>query len=99
IFQNWGKTCADAGCLIVAGGDRRGYSGQQAEWFAPTGSRGQRYRAGVHVHGDSRRIIRSNSADCGRTSEAHTSEIQSLMRTSYAVFWLKKTKTSQQTQT
>src|SRR3546814_9810524 len=33
---------------------------------------------------------RLRSADCGLRSEEHTSELQSLMRTSYAVFFLKK---------
>src|SRR3546814_10759639 len=34
-----------------------------------------------------------NQADAGRRSEEHTSELQSLMRISYAVFCLKKKKT------
>src|SRR3546814_5876533 len=34
--------------------------------------------------------------DCGRRSEEHTSELQSLMRISYAVFCLKKKKLNQQ---
>src|SRR3546814_6626032 len=37
-----------------------------------------------------------NCIGCGR-SEEHTSELQSLMRISYAVFCLKKKKTKQQT--
>src|SRR3546814_2436671 len=37
-------------------------------------------------------FIESKKADCGR-SEEHTSELQSLMRISYAVFCLKKQKT------
>src|SRR3546814_9720912 len=35
--------------------------------------------------------------DAGRRSEEHTSELQSLMRISYAVFCLKKTTTTEQT--
>src|SRR3546814_3148831 len=35
-------------------------------------------------------------AQCGARSEEHTSELQSLMRISYAVFCLKKTKKQQQ---
>src|SRR3546814_4521871 len=34
---------------------------------------------------------------CGRRSEEHTSELQSLMRISYAVFCLKKKKTNKNT--
>src|SRR3546814_9193054 len=39
------------------------------------------------------------AATCAHRSEAHTSELQYLMRTSYAVFCLKKTKTSSPTNT
>src|SRR3546814_1838383 len=39
------------------------------------------------------RVLESRSASGGR-SEEHTSELQSLMRISYAVFCLKKKKTS-----
>src|SRR3546814_5833344 len=37
------------------------------------------------------------AAEADRRSEEHTSELQSLMRTSYAVFCLKKTKTTNKT--
>src|SRR3546814_6912993 len=47
------------------------------------------------VSGSSRRC--SGNAAAGR-SEEHTSELQSLMRISYAVFCLKKKKTHQNTQ-
>src|SRR3546814_5648929 len=40
-------------------------------------------------------LIRANAAHPGR-SEEHTSELQSLMRTSYAVFCLKKKKITRQ---
>src|SRR3546814_1337469 len=38
--------------------------------------------------------IRSSPCACARRSEEHTSELQSLMRISYAVFCLKKKKKS-----
>src|SRR3546814_970956 len=38
------------------------------------------------------RLVRRQHASVGRRSEEHTSELQSLMRTSYAVFCLKKKK-------
>src|SRR3546814_9149394 len=62
-----------------------------------------RVRVGVHVRprgrarrlpggaGDRRRV-RGNAREGLLRSEAHTSELQSLMRISYAVFCLKKTK-------
>src|SRR3546814_8566031 len=46
----------------------------------------QRLRPRDRLAGDERRLGE------GRRSEEHTSELQSLMRTSYAVFCLKKTK-------
>src|SRR3546814_1547462 len=36
------------------------------------------------------RVVRLHAAELGRRSEEHTSELQSLMRISYAVFCLKK---------
>src|SRR3546814_15029492 len=47
-------------------------------------------RAGAHVLTDNNR----RASDAGRRSEEHTSELQSLMRISYAVFCLKKKKKS-----
>src|SRR3546814_16301658 len=44
--------------------------------------------AGVRASGDGRRGERHPLHE--RRSEEHTSELQSLMRISYAVFWLKK---------
>src|SRR3546814_3343256 len=59
---------------------------------------------GGHVHfgrgGDHRfqhRQLRRVDGDVERRSEEHTSELQSLMRISYAVFCLKKKKTVQPT--
>src|SRR3546814_5180248 len=53
---------------------------------------GRRYGAEVH-QGSSARRDRSGARR--RRSEEHTSELQSLMRISYAVFCLKKKKTEQ----
>src|SRR3546814_5562599 len=38
------------------------------------------------------KVVRSDGPGCGFRSEEHTSELQSLMRISYAVFCLKKKK-------
>src|SRR3546814_2418242 len=46
-----------------------------------------------HVRETAERF-RLSGADVGERSEEHTSELQSLMRISYAVFCLKKTTTS-----
>src|SRR3546814_5876356 len=43
---------------------------------------------GIAVHGD---VVVGAIGDLGLRSEEHTSELQSLMRISYAVFCLKKT--------
>src|SRR3546814_6072320 len=45
------------------------------------------------------RFIPLHHRDNGRDSEEHTSELQSLMRISYAVFCLKKKKTNKETNT
>src|SRR3546814_10625432 len=50
-------------------------------------------RATLYVHPTSHRRRR---AGCRHRSEEHTSELQSLMRISYAVFCLKKKKKKQQ---
>src|SRR3546814_3122786 len=53
---------------------------------------------GVARHGAASppcRLGREARADAGMRSEEHTSELQSLMRISYAVFCLKKKKTTQ----
>src|SRR3546814_10519227 len=55
--------------------------------FLPTGARG------THSHGFPDRARRAEFPDVrGLRSEEHTSELQSLMRISYAVFCLKKKK-------
>src|SRR3546814_2145494 len=46
--------------------------------------------------GDRRVRVRTRVVGVGRRSEEHTSELQSLMRISYAVFCLKKKTTNQQ---
>src|SRR3546814_6328221 len=48
--------------------------------------------AGIHRHRGCRRVAGS---DAGCRSEEHTSELQSLMRISYAVFCLEKKKNHQ----
>src|SRR3546814_5820289 len=44
----------------------------------------------THMSLDDFRVIRDNLKGANRRSEEHTSELQSLMRISYAVFCLKK---------
>src|SRR3546814_1469480 len=53
------------------------------------GGAGQRHRPPPGAHGP--------AGEPGHRSEEHTSELQSLMRISYAVFCLKKKKTAEQT--
>src|SRR3546814_9238738 len=47
----------------------------------------------AHFEGEEARIVRRLRAQLRGRSEEHTSELQSLMRISYAVFCLKKTNT------
>src|SRR3546814_6493452 len=76
---------AASGCADPAGRKRavRPHAGACADAARPGSGRG-------HGWGGRRRALRHRS-------EEHTSELQSLMRSSYAVFCLKK-KTSNQTQ-
>src|SRR3546814_13287577 len=68
--------------------DRR-LAGTQAPGFALVGRRASR-NAGANVLGGE---IKGEASAAGRgRSEEHTSELQSLMRISYAVFCLKKKK-------
>src|SRR3546814_4470541 len=53
----------------------------------------------VHAHGVARGESRRLALGGQPRSEEHTSELQSLMRISYAVFCLKKKKTRKQAQT
>src|SRR3546814_9718389 len=45
-----------------------------------------------------RRLVDDGDRHLGKRSEEHTSEIQSLMRISYAVFWLKRKKKAKKRQ-
>src|SRR3546814_7614497 len=73
--------------------------------FDPVGSR-QAVAAQLDVAGD-QRVLRAEGGELGQgpfagdrhRSEEHTSELQSLMRISYAVFCLKKQKTTIKTNT
>src|SRR3546814_8478159 len=71
----------DVGGMIAA-------SGGVAAALVTVLGRGDRHSASSTLHGSARW---ANSADVVR-SEEHTSELKSLMRTSYAVFCLKKKK-------
>src|SRR3546814_9045336 len=69
---------------------------QRDEWGNETGlfevpAGGRRFRA-LQQLVKQRKMAKTEPVPCIRT-EAHTSEIQSLMRRSYAVFCLKKNKT------
>src|SRR3546814_7888425 len=56
------------------------------------GEAGEDFRRGVDA--DAELVLRLAGRDLGMRSEEHTSELQSLMRISYAVFCLKKKKTN-----
>src|SRR3546814_1339404 len=73
----------------------RGFSTQIQEWHNGEGwFFGKRWRMGRRVPDRGSRTI-WGSASGRRRSEEHTSELQSLMRISYAVFCLKKKKEKQ----
>src|SRR3546814_4882306 len=94
ICQGTGADAADADPHMIAGLDghhraqrTRQHDVARTQRLAPRGE-----RAGEPLHRVVRVIEASRAgADRGR-SEEHTSELQSLMRISYAVFCLKKTK-------
>src|SRR3546814_6501071 len=69
------------GLHLQPGGAGADQQGDQVDVFVRTGA-----HVGDVIRGD-RRIV-----DRAQRSEEHTSELQSLMRISYAVFCLKKTK-------
>src|SRR3546814_3824070 len=84
----WGAGAAD--CRVASGPDRRTLGGPpyRPQRRRPRSSR----RVGATSGGDrAHRLLSSIHARRGR-SEEHTSELQSLMRISYAVFCLKKKK-------
>src|SRR3546814_2696087 len=95
---------ADNRAAIMPASQREGEEGDAATLFAhsPLALRASARRANrdgkyCRAAADalwapaSRRQLRKNHAGgCRRRSEAHTSELQSLMRTSYAVFCLNK---------
>src|SRR3546814_7094208 len=62
------------------------------------GRRSKAARVG-HLRDDDATVVEKRGGEVGRTdrSEEHTSELQSLMRISYAVFCLKKKKSKKQT--
>src|SRR3546814_2135903 len=101
-----GRECRASG----PGGRRRGGTVVRTRLGGRTArtSRHTRFRAGIHrggrdgaVHrrlavGESRNArFLVGAAEAAPRSEEHTSELQSLMRISYAVFCLKKKKTLQ----
>src|SRR3546814_10052771 len=61
----------------------------QRRWPAPVQGRGDR-RGRLRAHHTPARHRAARGDDQGQRSEEHTSELQSLMRISYAVFCLKK---------
>src|SRR3546814_8019362 len=65
----------------------------ELKWLARLNSNLARWFTGIEIHPGAR-IGRRFFIDHGMRSEEHTSELQSLMRTSYAVFCLKKKKTT-----
>src|SRR3546814_14675566 len=61
--------------------------------------RTDRFAVGLYHHQQGEHLVKARACRCGQAgehfrSEEHTSELQSLMRISYAVFCLKKKKTS-----
>src|SRR3546814_9262544 len=84
---------------FVQGGHRKAGPPQ-----SQSSDRISRPRAGLPRHllhvARQRRFLRRGRGRCGlvHRSEEHTSELQSLMRISYAVFCLKKKKNKQKTQ-
>src|SRR3546814_5991613 len=97
VCAEWGAARPIAEALQAIGADSAGGSGQGAgPWAVMTGPEGGfaeseldalRKLPFVTPVGLGPRILR---ADTAARSEEHTSELQSLMRISYAVFCLKK---------
>src|SRR3546814_5623708 len=80
------QTCALPICELVGGHSVVRFPGFRRSRICSDGGSLQRRRL---VHPDNRRTMPNR---CGHRSEEHTSELQSLMRISYAVFCLKKKK-------
>src|SRR3546814_3229647 len=64
-----------------------------AKWLPPEGATGTFEHVDLRAGGGFLMRLTFADADVETRSEAHTSELQSLMRNSYAVFCLKKKKT------
>src|SRR3546814_1454007 len=74
----------------------RGHAQNEAEECGDDGRRDQTApEADAEMNGEKRRRIGADAVGRARRSEEHTSELQSLMRTSYAVFCLKKKKNNE----
>src|SRR3546814_10303310 len=99
-ISDWSSDVCSSDLQRDRPGDRDGDLREQllsGRWCAAAGSdgaaaegaRGTQARDGRYRPGDRRRAI-EQQADLRHRSEEHTSELQSLMRISYAVFCLKK---------
>src|SRR3546814_8525644 len=77
---------------IARRGERAHPVGAEGQRFDHAGHRGERQRERVEGAEHRFLIVLQILRICERRSEAHTSELQSLMRLSYAVFCLKKKK-------
>src|SRR3546814_7959880 len=88
FVQNDTRILVERGRNDIVGG---GEDGELAVWISPdlTANRSFEARLARHIF----RRLPSEQAPFRFRSEEHTSELQSLMRISYAVFCLKKQKT------
>src|SRR3546814_8474992 len=87
LFRSRGRADAAIPRQVGAAGRRRNVRGSERRGTPPGGRAGMQRDAG--------RATRRG--EHGRRSEEHTSELQSLMRISYAVFCLKKKKRNKTT--
>src|SRR3546814_9848966 len=85
---------ADPGPRHEARPGTRSRAGQAGPGRPGTGSRGAEPGGAVRRHAEARRAGPRHRRRSRHRSEEHTSELQSLMRPSYAVFCLTKTKTT-----
>src|SRR3546814_5286387 len=91
LFRSDDPGClADGGCALRSSGKQTNTRG--ARQLPAVDCRGVGANAGCARGGLSRRVRVGRGAAAARRSEEHTSELQSLMRISYAVFCLKKKK-------